>query len=188
MNCAEINSRDFFFSFFFQSKYFHWGKTSLWPTYKWFHTRFFQMDLCILLKSPKPDTVDWRARPPFVSCFRNPHRSSLFQGCCRWIAGKPFPEASRPLDKRCFHLTTSGRRCKEGLQTEPFEITVLMKHEKLQALRCDFTSTREQRGGPPPGQIRREGAVAVSGHTHTHTIWNPICVQTSLNPNHVLIP
>lgn len=25
---------------FFQSKYFHWRKTSVWQTYKWFHTRF----------------------------------------------------------------------------------------------------------------------------------------------------
>lgn len=34
------------------------------------------MDVCIFLKSPKPDTVDWRARPPFVSCFKNPHSPS----------------------------------------------------------------------------------------------------------------
>lgn len=37
---------------------------------------------------------------------------------------------------------------KEGLQREPFEITVLMKHEKLQALRSDFMNTREQGDHP----------------------------------------
>lgn len=34
------------------------------------------MDVCIFLKSLKPDTVDWGARPPFVSCFTNPRSPS----------------------------------------------------------------------------------------------------------------
>lgn len=108
--------------------------------------KIFQMDVCIFLKSLKPDTVDWGARPPFVSCFTNPavpHHSSLFQGC-HWIASKPFPDAPRSLDKWCFYLTTPGRHWRR----EPFEITVLMKHEKLQALRRDFMSTRELEDHP----------------------------------------
>ena len=35
-DCIEINT----FRVFFLSKYFHWRKTSVWQTYKWFHTRF----------------------------------------------------------------------------------------------------------------------------------------------------
>lgn len=120
--------------------------------------RIFQMDGSILLKSLKPDTVDWRARPAFVSCFTNPavpQRWSLFQGC-HWIASKPFPEAPRSLDKRCFHSTTSGRRWRR----EPFEITVPMKRVKLWALRSDSVCTRE-RGDHP------YAATAVTAQTHT---------------------
>lgn len=159
---------------FFLSKYFHERKTSVWQTYKWFHAGFFQMDGGILLKSLKPDTVDWGSRPPFVSCFTNPavpHRRSLFQGC-HWIASKPFPEAPRSLDKRCFHSTTSGRRGRR----EPFEITVPMKREKLRALRSDSVCTRERRDHPYACDSSRDSK-AHSSHTHTHTLksrWNQI--------------
>lgn len=57
---------------------------------------------------------------------------------------------------------------KEGLQREPFEITVLMKREKLQALRSDFMSTRELRDHPHAGKRDRWQWV------HKHT-WPCMC-------------
>ncbi len=53
---------------------------------------------------------------------------------------------------------------KEGLQREPFEITVLMKREKLQALRSDFMSTREQTDHPYAAQARGS-----DGNEYTNT-------------------
>lgn len=64
-----------------------------------------------------------------------------------------------------FSFDNPGLPLKEGLQRQPFEITVLMKREKLQALRSDFMSTRE-RGDHPYAE---SGAMAVSTQTHKHT-------------------
>lgn len=54
---------------------------------------------------------------------------------------------------------------KEGLQTESFEITVLMKREKLQALRSDFMSTRE-RGDHPYAARVSDGSEYINTQTH----------------------
>lgn len=104
---------------------------------------------CIFVEIPKPDSVGLEARPPFhVS--QTPsvpyHPNSLFQGYCE-TASKPFPAAPRSLDKLCFRLSTPGPRrtlLEKVLQRASTEITVLMKGEKLQALRS------EQRTVGPP--------------------------------------
>lgn len=55
-----------------------------------------------------------------------------------------------------FSFDNPGSPLKEGLQREPFEITVLMKREKLQALRSDFMSSREQ--GDHPNAAQAQGS------------------------------
>lgn len=72
-------------------------------------------------------------------------------------------------------MTNPGRHLKEGLQREPFEITVLMKREKLQALRSDFTSTREEEDHPCAAtvvstQIHKYTRFFMCMHTNIHTI------------------
>lgn len=66
-----------------------------------------------------------------------------------------------------FSFDNPGSPLKEGLQREPFEITVLMKREKLQALRSDFMSTREQ--GDHPNAARAQGSNG-SEYTNIQTL------------------
>lgn len=62
-----------------------------------------------------------------------------------------------------FSFDKLGSPLKKGLQRQPFEITVQMKREKLQALRSDFIRTREQ--GTTPMQLRQEGGTGTRIHT-----------------------
>lgn len=66
-----------------------------------------------------------------------------------------------------FSFDNPGSPLKEGLQWEPFEITVLMKREKLQALRSDFMSTREQWDHPYAARARgSDGSEYTNTQTH----------------------
>lgn len=69
-----------------------------------------------------------------------------------------------------FSFDNPGSPLKEGLQREPFEITVPMKREKLQALRSDFMSTREQGDHPYAARARgSDGSEYTNTQTRTHT-------------------
>lgn len=79
-----------------------------------------------------------------------------------------------------FSFDNPGSPLKEGLQREPFEITVLMKREKLQALRSDFTSTREQ--GDHPNAARAQGSDGRE-YTNTQTQGFSCAQHTSIHTN-----
>lgn len=82
----------------------------------------------------------------------------------------------------------------EGLQREPFEITVLMKREKLQALSSDFMSTRELRDHPHAATEDRwqrvhkpHGLALIYKHMQSHTHTHLLRLQMNQHHNSFLI-
>lgn len=77
------------------------------------------------------------------------HHSSLFQGC-RGGPANHFLTLRGHWINEVFIRQPRVATVRRVLRGKPFEITLLMKRGKLQALTWDFMSTSEQ-GGPPLG-------------------------------------